>query len=929
MTARWVEWIDTSHANDVAVPGGRLVLLGGHRAIVKDDGSVATENAPAPEFLTALLAVPTHAGTRIVAHGVRGVYRFDDPLGAPVTLATPPGGITAVGAGPGLVSVTPHGKSVAMLLDVETGAEVKPPAAWPPLPVLGLAFRNLQEGLVSFAALGPAVTSDGGASLRPVSIADPSSPWPNVGVRTEGNDLIVFSLFTQSATVDPATGFATPRPRSAERPVATRLLGALPPDYVRDGLRADDDRRFAYVTGLGSAAVSRIDLESGKVVANAPFPPGASTSGPCALVRRSGRGLLVCSDAVALAFPLKGPLSIEAVAESHAPKFVAYRTGQTGGLLVHDFTGGDDPVLALQPSGRFEAVKLPSEVKANANEIGPLADGRVAYLASSPKTHFVVAAPGGASTDLPELDVVCGATLRTQCEQWVDGSTAHVQCDPGASGLRCEVSIDEGADGALHALVHAEGTEGVDSVRQPLGADGATITHVPATRAKLGGGHGVALGPNGVLVSHDMGETWSELPGTRDLPSAAPLSVAVGENGLRVGDWYRLGWGGSARRPSPLTSASAPPALLANRSEPRPGPALTCTSAGDGTLLDLVDRRAAPISGARGRHKVPSATFSLYDGEASSIEAFAKREDATAADQWIVRWREPMDPTGKTRQWSGPPPAGVGWDLPGSPPQFVAEGPGGRAFFTTRLERDAKGEYEVFDLEPHRPARAATVVDNMQVDKTAVRIGAEGAPIVWNDGFSLFVWPQDSDPRVFARHSPWTVSLGTPQAKSVPVLVLTDTGAAERDVPFDLKDGALPMTGWRAIDVASDALSSLPACSSSSRGTDYRVGTQSWLAPAPPKVSVDGQAIGARRGFYDVRIDAKGACLVGLEVAIAVKPENAKDPRELELVAVRLSPPEAHGIELDPSSQLVKTAKGFERRPGPPAHVRPLHCALR
>ena len=47
-------------------------------------------------------------------------------------------------------------------------------------------------------------------------------------MRTEGNDLIVFSLFTQSATVNPATGFATPRPRSAERPVATRLLGALP-----------------------------------------------------------------------------------------------------------------------------------------------------------------------------------------------------------------------------------------------------------------------------------------------------------------------------------------------------------------------------------------------------------------------------------------------------------------------------------------------------------------------------------------------------------------------------------------------------------------------------------------------------------------------------------------------------------------------------
>src|SRR5262245_8881537 len=89
LPARWVESGGATLVGPVlSGSDGTLVLLGGRRALVRGDGSLEPEKARAPEPLEEIVEVPGPGGrTRLVGRSGHGVFRFDDPLGAPVALA--------------------------------------------------------------------------------------------------------------------------------------------------------------------------------------------------------------------------------------------------------------------------------------------------------------------------------------------------------------------------------------------------------------------------------------------------------------------------------------------------------------------------------------------------------------------------------------------------------------------------------------------------------------------------------------------------------------------------------------------------------------------------------------------------------------------------------------------------------------------------
>ena len=146
-------WIHVGGATVVgpSVEGGTLVLMGGRRAIVAPSGEVLPERVRCPEALTSVDAMVTRSGRHVVvAVGTETVYRFDDPLGAPVPVVKVeperrPGPLGARLAGaldgrarfvllPGPRSACAGGEGCDGLLtvDVETGEHERGPWRGPP-----------------------------------------------------------------------------------------------------------------------------------------------------------------------------------------------------------------------------------------------------------------------------------------------------------------------------------------------------------------------------------------------------------------------------------------------------------------------------------------------------------------------------------------------------------------------------------------------------------------------------------------------------------------------------------------------------------------------------------------------------------------------------------------------------------------------------
>src|SRR5262245_22483429 len=116
--ARWVSGGGAT-AIGPALKDGVLVLVGGRRALVARDGTVKSETVPAPEPILEAVEVPTAKGDRrIVGRGAHGIYRFDEPLGAPTLLARSEVELAGIGGGPALCAVWDTQSDVPRFLDI-------------------------------------------------------------------------------------------------------------------------------------------------------------------------------------------------------------------------------------------------------------------------------------------------------------------------------------------------------------------------------------------------------------------------------------------------------------------------------------------------------------------------------------------------------------------------------------------------------------------------------------------------------------------------------------------------------------------------------------------------------------------------------------------------------------------------------------------
>jgi hypothetical protein len=946
VTPEVARWLRTGGATRIGprLPQGMLVLLGGRRALLRPDGSLETERAPAPESLQGLVLVPTADGDRLVGHGDHGVYTFAEPLGPATRLAHDPGGVIArIAAGPGLVAVWPAQRAAGPLfLDVRTGAE-RAPAGWPAARIQDVAFRTPREGAVLFAALGVAVTTDGGATFRSPAGADPSARARLDHLERRG-DQVRAAQGRAGAALDLA-GARLEALAEEALPTAPllRWIAVTGADPLRvaidDGIRGIP-RHTAIVAASGLLA--RVRLDTGAVVELGELPtrlPGGTGGSPCSLARRLERGFVLCRGERPVSFPLGDDVAHARLEAMGTPLLVVdgplARRGAGGGLAFQGSCGaeGRQALCVLGPDGKLGALESEELAGRDPRQLAPLADGRVAWLAEPEedpadpqrvRLHFVLGAADGSTRSLPPFAVE-------------------------AAGGRADVlAIEEAPGGWLRALLFTG--RGVVSVRQPLREGSAELAVLLASQADLRDGRALARGEQ-LSISEDGGETWTAVPGPPR--GEDPLADSIGANGLHLGSYLRVGWGGAAPFPPPAAPSGGPALALGepgggehqaapsagsalasgepgggkHQAAPTAGSALafdepgggkhklTCRSTGDGgpaLPLDdeeawrtLFDGQSGPPPGA-GRREI-SDGLSRFAGLAVRLEISAPDAAAPAPTRWVLRWLDPHDPVGGSGTATVSPPAGAGWRA-----RVAGRLRAGRRVVALIAGDD--GQRTLVDVPSRGPARVIRL-GGESLDEGAVGRG-DGDAVAFRGERTLFVWPVGGAPRVLAEHArgmldtDTEVILGAPRAGGVPVLLQGNGWAALRTLPLAGPPGAwLPLEGWQPVPASRQGASLLGPCRGESSGPVFRTGMHGELS-----ATLDGRPVGGEQlhnARVEVRLDGAAACLAAIEVPLpGARNASSRDER-LGYLAVDLG----HG-----------TGRGIETGPG--ARVRTLRCAL-
>ncbi|WP_437752953.1 hypothetical protein [Sorangium sp. So ce1389] len=629
-------WVDASGATAIGprVPGGTIALLGGRRVLVASDGAARPETAPCPEPLLELALVPSAAGARLVGRGVHGVYRFDDPLGAPALLARSETELLRIGGGPAVVAVWDAASDLPAFLDVETGQPRALPGL-PALPLRAIAFRDLQQGAGLFEAAGLAVTADGGASWRPVAPppgadgqqADPAALLRFSGLRLRGDDLLASAPGAalppgqREALIRVAEARLAPLPPAPSAPPTppTPPTPSTPPTPPTPAERApgagaplltwvDATGRHPLEAAIASGArgagsaiaashglLARVDLGSGALLELARFGRGSWVSA-CGAGRAGRSAWVACAlgeEAPArrdvhdpfgvLQVPLDGGhLGEEAPVVVRSGE-AELRVSPSGGAMLLAPCDADEEGSACvrQPSGRWITVRPGIDI--HWRGAGPLADGRIAIvrgLWDSDVAPREEPAPRGGGADEGAASGAHVAVIDARGREqplvplgWLReaGGDVHV-ISP----------IEEGPDGALSFVVSDEAGE-LTAVVAPPGGQASRARLAGAAHALIHAGHGVAVGEGQVLASADAGRSWApvEVParvadaiaGLGD-QLAEPGVLAVNDVGFKIDAHLRVGWGPAlpaASGPAVGPALGAAP-LLPGR--PPPAPAL-------------------------------------------------------------------------------------------------------------------------------------------------------------------------------------------------------------------------------------------------------------------------------------------------------------------------------------------------------------------
>lgn len=951
--ARWVE----SGGATLVGPtrsDGTLVLLGGRRALVASDGSLRNETVAAPEPLIELVEIPAAEGSArasLVGRGAHGIYRFDEPLGAGVALARSSVELARLGALPGVVAVWTTFSDLPHFLDVSTG-RAREIAGLPKLPMRSVSFVDARRGAAIFEAVGLVTSADGGATWK---LAEPAIPGDGLrmsGLRRRGDALRAFTYPDgPEAAIDASAGKLGPLEAPAALPKSASPLLRWIQTTARDPLEAaassgiDLGARGALVASHGLLA--RVDPTSGAILELVEFAHGKWMNA-CSAAATVDGALIACplseDQGGADLFDPFGVLRVSTGDPLRVDHPIVIRNGDvelrsspSGGAMILGSCApeSDGELCVRQSDGKW--LPFRPDVETNDRGVGPLADGRIAFLRglndadTTAETEPDPQAASG-SGDVARARRLHVATLDLAGHERAVGS---IPLPDGQDLTRVESPIEEDADHALHLVIEAG--DALIAVTQPPGRDVATTQPLAGmTAARIHAGRGIAVGESRVLASPDGGTTWTEVPVAprvladfRESPTTDPTAIAVSAVGARVGSDLRLGWGPAAALSTPSTPSSivAPP-LDEGPAATRPAERrLACTSSGPATgagpLLGSTQIKALLGSkpARKGTRRESSAWASGRAGMLDTVALLEEDGDAlrgSAPSSWTLRWFDPTEIGARPRSLTRPSAAADAGAAPWGASLRFAAAAGPRALFALHVG----ARYLLVRTRPGGGSETAAIEADMLPSNEVVFGADKGEAIAWMHESDLIVWIAGEAPRAIAQVAAhagrW---LGQPTREAVPMLLGGPDWAIARALPIPPRGAARPapptLDGWtRAPNLRRD-VGSLPACSAKPAGASFLV-ARSFIG-----VRVDGLEHGGATSLYDVRVSGESACIAAMSALLsaprgAASTSSAKKPPK----------PAASGPVAFVRVDLAgKRAEGGDRGTTPAA-IRRLACAL-
>lgn len=971
--SRWIE----SKGNTIVGPqtaDGTLCLLGGRRVLVAKDGTAKNETVRAPEGLVGITEVVTASGARkLVAYSEHAVYRLDDVLGEPKTLARAEGEIWRVSSGPGVVAVWDFDSDMPRFIDVETG-QLKTLPNMPAVPANGLAFRNAKEGAAIFEAVGLALTTDGGATWKPAGETNKGDATRTSEIRLQGDNVYAKVGYNRSEVpIDFAAG-----------KLGTAVEAQVPHDeapllkWIRRTER--DPLGEAALSGVllpsGEALVAaggllaRVDLKSGLPTEVIEVSPDESRS--CTIARAGETAWLGCSlpeseggDDLYEPFgvfkiSLTGKIAPERPVVKRSGD-AELRTSPSGGVMMLGGCGSEgtrDELCVRQPDGKWSTVR-PS-VDPYERGAGPLSDGRVVYIRGlwegEDPPEDVATPPRTEETPEGENLQTRVAWLVAMDAQGKEKTLATIALNPG-SELTMRSYFQEGEDKRIHGVVFNE--EGPSVVIASQSKQQVDLQKVQgASAVKLVGNFGVAFGEDKLLGTTDGGATWAEIPAPKKVTAMfggfgeeggyygggyVDDYLQVSDAGIKAEGYVRVGWGASDPLPEDreLTGGIAlqrPPAPPS--AGPERGPICTTDGAGSGAAplnsqYQVQDFfvKGTPAKGTKRKASAASGgRYGMLDPIGAMTIEGPEKAGALPA-KWTFYWMDPTEIGAKAKSVSGAAPKDAAWDF--SLRSVVASG--SRALFVFR-----SGTKNYVARVKGAGFETAEISYDLSPSMEVVFGSDKGEPIAWMNGNTIIAWLSGEQPRSIATLTGRSIrALGQPTKDGVPVLLTWSTWGLAKVLPIpaiDKKDkNAKPaphpqsvwLDGWTQISNYRRDMGRLPACGKSPKG--FRVVTSRYSGFAV----VDGTDESTNMGAYDLRVNGTEVC-VASEIQflsqIGRPPPPAKDAKAPKPGAAVPGPVAFLRYDL-----LGNKAEGGERGlpkdppktgPKPPPQVRKLTCKL-
>lgn len=847
--ARWVRHLGGSSPG-VQTPKGRLVLLGGKRALVGDDGKVTAVKAD-DEPIDALDLVPVPGASPVVIGSSNtAIYRFDDPVGPGRRIAALPRVIMGVHTYPGRIGL--RTSAGTLWIDVEGKAASAPPLGLQPTK---LAFLDDKRGIGVFPAAGNAVTQDGGVTWTLVD----RTPTPDFDAR-DGY------LRVMEQSVDPATGKAGPKPQKNELSLVRwlRHVGLSPLEAaVRGGLELEGGKALV----AGHDMLLEVDLATGLPVAEQSLRehlPSTSSVQTWTLARtpREGKKLAYLlpvqydmseAQPPVLEVSLAGPKPVVRKLRHRDVAFDAPVASTSGGLMWPGPCGADDessnpdemgmPHCVRQPDGSFRSVWSTLE------NPGPTEDGGLVGLDSRE------------SADQSGYELVHVDRLGSRKDL---GPLKSV----GGWGLLLDGRVDELAPGEYaQTTMIPSGPEGEPKVAMFRFASGADETQtlessVTDTRAYALGRVAVAT-EGGLKLSTDGGKTWSTVTMPKPLAPDFREELAVSEVGLAYGPFFRLGWG--------LRTEGEPPTYIDDTfastlelPKSAPGFKVTCAVGKDTKSATFhSDRSALTAFLEQKPTKGMTSMRAIYpDGLRTHALLDVRHPDASSKSKPELHfsWIDHTEQGAKLRASKGPVHADF---APGKSmgTMRLAVAAGDRAiFFVERMGkiyagRASAGAVEIALYPGKRAPRDAAIAR----DGTASFVGDDGV------GY----WAPKGQPRLIAKVRPAQLAVAAPTKDGVPVVVGEKGWSAFRVVPVP-KDDAVPwldVTGWKAAPLAPGELDKLAVCGA--KAPAHRFVMQATTLP----VELPGD-VKSRSSAVLARTDGATACVEGFVARLGRSSES-------------------------------------------------------